>query len=140
MLVSHTNYVPFGPVPQESLLTVLAITLFFLFVYCFMLFITMSFTFQTKTVTRNRYTALERSCGRVSAPWPFRKATLLLQTTLIHFPSTVHPLKWTRQNPIAKMSQYYYIITSISIILVVLFIYNHILLVLFHLRYVKVCF
>lgn len=89
--ITH-KYVPLGPVFQDSLFILLAVTLFFLIMYCFMLFITMSFTFQTKTVTRNRHTAPERSRGRVSVPWPFQKTyptvTNNFDPFLQHYPSS----------------------------------------------------
>lgn len=62
------KHVPLEPVLLHSLFTLLAAALPFFLVYCFMLFFTMSFTFQTKTVTRNIYTALEMRCEKVSDP------------------------------------------------------------------------
>lgn len=61
-------YVPLGPVPLDSLFTLLATTLVFYLVYCFTVFFTMSFTFQNKTVTRNIHIALGMRCERDSDP------------------------------------------------------------------------
>lgn len=65
--VTHI-YVPLGPVLLDSLFTLLETMLLFYLVYCFMIFFTMSFTFQTKTVTRNIHTTLEIRCERDSVP------------------------------------------------------------------------
>lgn len=110
--ITH-KYVLLGPVLQHSLFTLLAVTLFFLFMYCFMLFITMSFTFQTKAVTRNRHTAPEKSRGRVSVPWPsYPTVTNNFDPFPQHYPSAT--MDKTESNH--KTSQDYYIISSINII------------------------
>lgn len=102
----HTNWYLSGRFSRAVLLS-WQLHYFFPFVYCSMLFIATSLTFQTKIVTRNRYTKLERRCGRVSVTWPFQKAPPT--NNFDPFPQRcLSSTQRTRLNPITKLPQDYY--------------------------------
>jgi len=85
-----------------------------------MLFITMSFTFQTKTVTRNRYIALEGAVGGFQCPGPSKK--LLHCYKHLWSISSAQSILYNGQDRILLQKYHYYIISGIHIILLVLVI------------------
>lgn len=90
---------------QNSLFDALKVSLLFPLVYYFTLCNTTSFTCQTKTETRNRYTALGRRCGRVSLPWHLWWSQLIFTNNFDSFPKCHLFATMGKTDPLEKILQ-----------------------------------